>query len=131
MDNTVADALDGRPLDDLHIVVSYDSACSYSVNVVKHFEKNIPRLYTVIARTEFMIDALHVQNHVDKCMYLYSASYKEGMGRFTAIGNEQFWAESNQAGPQVRQMNPGHRQDKITMLIQDWNFKKTIKLRES
>lgn len=131
-DFAIAQMLDHRPMEDIPVVIAYDSACSYAVNVVDRFKKHLPEtLADVIARTTFTIDALHVQNHTDKCMYLYSASYKEGMGRFSAIGSEQFWAESNQIGPQIRQMNPGHREDKLTIFITDSNWKKTVKLGNS
>jgi len=61
-------------------------------------------------------------------MYLYSASYQDSTGHFHGVGTEQYWAENNQMGPQTRQMNPGHRQDRISEHHGDWNWRKTIKL---
>jgi hypothetical protein len=60
-------------------------------------------------------------------MYLYSAAYQEGTGHFHGVGTEQYWSENNQMGSQTRQMNPGHRHDKITEHHSDWNWKKTIR----
>jgi hypothetical protein len=34
-------------------------------------------------------------------------------------------------GPQTRQMNPGHRHDKITEHHSDWNWRKMVKHRMS
>jgi hypothetical protein len=61
-------------------------------------------------------------------MYLYAACYKMGIGHFHAVGTEQYWSENNQLGPQTRQMNKGHRQDKITVHHGDWNWKKLTKI---
>jgi len=115
----------------VNVNVAYDSACSYSVNVQKRFEANIrsPRLDEIISRTRFTIDHLHVNDHIDKCMYLYSANFMENTAFFHGVGTEQYWAENNQLGPQTRQMNPGHRHDKINLHHGDWNFKKQVRLR--
>jgi hypothetical protein len=60
-------------------------------------------------------------------MYLFSSSYQDCIGHFTGIGTEQYWSENNQMGPQTRQMNPGHRHDKITEHHSDWNWRKLVK----
>lgn len=57
-------------------------------------------------------------------MYLLSAAYQDCTGHFHGVGTEQYWSENNQMGPQTRQMNPGHRQDKIVAHHNDWNWKK-------
>lgn len=84
-----------------------------------------PTKKDLIARTQFSIDALHVNDHLDRCMYLLSAAYQDCTGHFHGVGTEQYWSENNQMGPQTRQMNPGHRQDKIIAHHNDWNWKKT------
>jgi hypothetical protein len=60
-------------------------------------------------------------------MYLFSTHYQEGIGHFHGVGTEQFWAEQNQMGGQVRQMNPGGRHDKIMGHFGDWNKKKLVR----
>jgi hypothetical protein len=111
-------------MDDVELAIGYDSACSYSVKAYSRFQTNLPHQASTINRAVFTIDALHVNDHIDRCMYLYSASYKDCMGHFHGVGVEQYWSENNQLGPQTRQMNRGHRQDKIIMHHSDWNFKK-------
>jgi hypothetical protein len=101
------------------------------VNVGARFEENIPHLHDVISRARFAIDSLHVHDHVDKCMYTFSTEYMENAGHFHGVGVEQFWAVQNQSGPKTSQMNPGHRTDSITEDIEDWNWKKLIKLGRS
>lgn len=118
-----------RLRDFLNIVlnISYDSACSYRVNIVERFAKLLPEFKELVERARFSIDALHVNDHLDRCMYLLSAAYQECTGHFHGVGTEQYWSENNQMGPQTRQMNPGHRHDKIISHHSDWNWKKTGK----
>jgi hypothetical protein len=113
--------------DDIDINISYDSACSYSVNVQDRFKTHIPHLTELIGRARFSIDSLHVNDHIDKCMYLFSTSYQDCVGHFHGVGTEQYWSENNQMGPQTRQMNPGYRHDKIIEHHSDWNWKKTTR----
>jgi hypothetical protein len=60
-------------------------------------------------------------------MYLFSTHYQEGIGHFHGVGTEQFWAEQNQMGGQIRQMNPGGRHDKVMSHFGDWNKKKQVR----
>jgi hypothetical protein len=63
-------------------------------------------------------------------MYLFSSSSQECVGHFHGVRTEQYWSENNQMEPQTRQMNPGHRHDKITEHHSDWNWKKTVRMGE-
>jgi hypothetical protein len=116
-----------HPTRGLEINVAYDSACSYSIKVKQRFKEHLPNHYEQIEDARFIIDSLHIHNHLDKCMYFFSAAYHDAIGRFAGVGVEQYWAENNQMGPQTRQMNKGHRQDKITLHHSQWNWKKTRK----
>lgn len=75
-------------LDGISIFISYDSTCSYAVNVVDRFSKNLPEQKETMARACFSIDALHNNDHIDKCTYLYSANYQECTGHFHGVGTE-------------------------------------------
>jgi hypothetical protein len=98
------------------------------VNVGSRFAEHIPDLNDVISRTRFVIDSLHIHDHIDKCTYTYSTEYLENTGHFHGVGVEQFWSVQNQSGPKTSQMNPGHRMDSITEDIGDLNWKKTVRL---
>jgi hypothetical protein len=113
-DHALYRALSLQDTQDLPIVVSYDSACSYSVNILDRFAVNLPAHHQTISKARFAIDSLHVNDHIEKCMYMFLTSYMEGVGHFHGVGNEQFFSENNQAGPQTRQMNRGYRHDKLT-----------------
>jgi hypothetical protein len=109
-------------------MIAYDSACSYAVNIKTRFSEHIPDLQDTISRTRFVIDSLHIHDHIDKCMYTHSTAYQEHSGHFHGVGVEQFWSVQNQSGPKTSQMNSGHRADSITGDIGDWNWKKTVRL---
>jgi hypothetical protein len=130
-DFALSRSLDLRPLDGLRHIFAYDTNCSYSVHVSTRFQTFFPHHATTIANMLYTIDSLHVHNHLDRCIYKYGTYYQECTGHFHAVGTEQFWSENNQLGSQVRQMGPGHRQDKITQGDADWNHKKLIKLGKS
>ena len=127
-DYALAQALRLCQLDNLNINITYDSACSYSINIRSRFSDNLKDLEPIIANSHFTIDSLHVNNHIKQCMYLYSSAYKECMAHFHGVGTKQYWSENNQMGPQTHRMNKGHRQDKITEHHSNWNWKKTIKM---
>lgn len=118
----------GRRLEGVDVFISYDAVCALQAKIRKRFETHFPDSKDIINCAHFSIDALHINDHLDKCMYLYSANYQECTGHFHGVGTEQYWSENNQMGPQTRQMNPGHRQDKIIGHHSDWNWKKTGKL---
>ncbi|EAU89719.2 hypothetical protein CC1G_07444 [Coprinopsis cinerea okayama7 len=107
------------------IVLSYDIACGYARNLSQRATRNFaPSLEAYVAGIRTIIPAVHVQNHQDSCMYTYGHAYTSNIGHFHGETAEQYWAELNQLGPQVRQMNNGHRQDVINDANGDWNWKK-------
>lgn len=127
-DFALARAFRSRDLNGVHLNVSYDSACSFIVNILSRFTDHISDMTDVIKRTRFSIDSLHIHNHLDKCMYLLAACYQSCSGHFHGVGTEQYWSENNQMGPQTRQMNPGHRHDKIIEHHGFWNWKKITRI---
>ncbi|KAJ7213665.1 hypothetical protein C8J57DRAFT_1029924, partial [Mycena rebaudengoi] len=128
--NIDPEALDGFQADREGIdrIVSYDSACQYSVNIVERFEKFFPDLLPFVEKMRWSVPALHVQGHQEGCLYAYSTAYMVGVGHFHGETAEHYWPELNQIGTQVRQMNGGHRQDVIINNHNDWNYKKTAKI---
>ena len=124
----MANAFASRDLTGVPINVSYDSACSYSINIVDRFSKHLPQQEEDIRRTRFSIDSLHVNNHLDKCTYFFGACYQLCSAHFHGVGTEQYWSVNNQMGPQSCQMNPGHRHDKIIEHHSFWNWKKLTRI---
>ncbi|KAJ7615940.1 hypothetical protein FB45DRAFT_841586 [Roridomyces roridus] len=110
-------------------ILSYDSMCQYSVHIIDRFkaDPNLQHLVPIVKQMRFAIPALHVQGHQDGCMYVYATVYMQATAHFHGETAEQYWPELNQLGPQVRQMNGGHRQDTIIKHHSDWNYKKLAK----
>ena len=109
-------------------LVSYDIACAYCVHVVERFQKMFPDLVNVVSNIRWLIPLVHVQNHKEICTYLFSSAYTPNAGHFHGETAEHIWPESNQLGPQTRQMNNGHCQDTIIDHHNDWNWKKMSNL---
>lgn len=109
------------PVDHVH---SYDSACSYCINIHNRFLLYLPDYAFAIPRIRFGIPAVHVMNHIEDCLYCFGMAYMRSVGHFHGETAEHYWAELNQLGKCTRQMNNGHRQDIIIDHHSDWNWKK-------
>jgi hypothetical protein len=117
-------------VDDVDEVATYDIACEYFVNLEARFKVHFPDQLNTIKKMRWGVPALHVQGHQDSCTYLFGTAYMECVGHFHGETAEHYWAEANQLGPHVRQMNLGHRQDTMNNHHGDWNYKKTMKIGE-
>lgn len=115
-------------VNDVDEAATYDIACEYFVHLEKRFEKHFPDQLNSVKKMRWGVPALHVQGHQDACTYLFGTAYMECIGHFHGETAEHYWAEANQLGPHVRQMNLGHRQDTIINHHGDWNHKKTMKM---
>ncbi|KAJ7572142.1 hypothetical protein C8J56DRAFT_1035828, partial [Mycena floridula] len=112
----------------LDFLLSYDSNCAYSKHCHSRFQKYLPQYAHLLAPdfVRYTIPLVHVNGHQDDCTYLYAVVYVKNGGHFHGETAEQYWPESNQLGPQTRQMNNGHRQDTLMDHHNDWNWKKTM-----
>jgi hypothetical protein len=115
-------------VDDIDEVTTYDIACEYFINLEERFKIHFPELVPRIKKMRWGVPALHVQGHQDSCTYLFGTAYMECVGHFHGESAEQYWPESNQLGPHVRQMNNGHRQDTMINHHGDWNYKKSAQI---
>jgi hypothetical protein len=117
-------------LDDVDQITTYDIACEYFIHLEDRFKAHFPALVTRLKKMRWGIPALHVRGHQDSCTYLFGTAYMECVGHFHGESAEQYWPESNQLGPHVRQMNNGHRQDTMIKHHGDWNAKKAASIGE-
>lgn len=115
-------------IDDVDEVATYDIACEYLVNLEHRFAKHFPDQLDSVKKMRWGVPALHVQGHQDSCTYLFGTAYMECLGHFHGETAEHYWAEANQLGPHVRQMNLGHRHDTMIQHHGDWNHKKTMEM---
>ena len=103
---------------------SYDINCQYERNVGKRFDKHFSDLSDVVRNIRYWIPQLHIHGHNDDCQYQYSLSFAEGVGQTHGEGIETCWAEQNQTGGMVKEMNKGHRHDTLVNFSSDWNWLK-------
>ncbi|KAF4609782.1 hypothetical protein D9613_011934 [Agrocybe pediades] len=115
-------------LNNVDFLFSYDISCAYNINITKRFQERFPDLTPAVRRFRFVVPLVHIHNHKENCMYLYSSSYTECAGHFHGETAEFEWPEVNQLAPQTRQMNEGARQDALIGLHGDWNLKKVVNM---
>ncbi|KAJ7698315.1 hypothetical protein B0H17DRAFT_843974, partial [Mycena rosella] len=92
---------------------SYDSYCSFVVNMVKQASTLFPQeewLHTVLAKAEGQIPADHINGHGIWCQTVWQAVY--------------FWAFLNLLGSSTRQMTGAARHDTINFVMDAWNTSK-------
>lgn len=109
-------------------VLSADFGCSYCIHLHERFVTYFPEVADLIADLRICIPMLHIQNHQDKCMYWYCSAYLDSMGHFHGETAEHQHPELNKLGAQLKQMNHGHRHDKLNSFHGDWNWRKTISM---
>ncbi len=108
--------------------LSYDCQCKYCRHLLERISKAFPELAHLLDDMRFTIPAVHVRNHLDMCMWLFAAQYKECVGHFHGESVEQIWAEFNLLSGIVRQMSPGARQDLLIVMVTAWNLSKLSKI---
>jgi len=95
---------------------------------VEQFSKHFSEMVSHIKEMRWLIPIVHIQNHKDNCMYLFSSAYTNGAGHKHGETAEMTWVEFNQLGPQTWQMNNSYRQDTLINHFGDWNWKKTANM---
>ncbi|TEB21039.1 hypothetical protein FA13DRAFT_1834789 [Coprinellus micaceus] len=117
-------------LKNLSGLFSYDIGCSYEVYAHSRFlaREELSDVADVVAKFEYCVPLVHVSNHKDNCMYLYSSAYKTCAGHFHGETAEHVWPYSNQFGGQGRQMCNGNRHDLYIDMFNYWNFMKLVQL---
>lgn len=118
--------------ENIDFALTYDIACEYYVKIKTRF-RDSPELVDVadlVDRIRWGIPALHVTGHKADCTYLFGTAYMDCVGHFHGETAEAYWPSANKIGGHARQMNNGHRQDTLVDNANDWNWKKTIKMRE-
>ncbi|KAK7027953.1 hypothetical protein VNI00_015036 [Paramarasmius palmivorus] len=113
------------------ILLLYDVVCQFRVNLPERFQLQFPDLAPVIEVMRTLIPKMHLYGHVEPCKYKYSLNFYPSSGRTHGEGIETSWSESKQAGGSTRQMNHGHRHDKIIDNHNEWNWVKLMDMAAS
>ncbi|KAJ6615202.1 hypothetical protein B0H10DRAFT_2258038 [Mycena sp. CBHHK59/15] len=105
-------------------VFSYDSYCSFVVNLVKRVIELFPEetwLHELLASVEGQIPADHINGHGVDCQAIWQAVY---------FACQVLWAFLNPLGSSTRQMTAAARHDIINFVIDAWNRLKIVRQAE-
>ncbi len=115
------------------IVVSYDIACQWSVNLALRaqiYPEDFTYSYDNHQFT-FVIPKWHIQAHQDSCQTGFSFYYTPRVGRTDGEAPERGWAAMNGLAASTKEMGPGSRRDTLDDHFGDYNWRKTVNIRSS
>ncbi|KAG2101391.1 uncharacterized protein F5147DRAFT_747022 [Suillus discolor] len=103
------------PLLLLSIIISYDIACQWKINLTKRINElpehlQIPAA-VALATFIFGIPKFHCPAHEEKCAIPHSLNLIPGVGRTDGEGIERNWAEMNRVANSTKEMGPGSQHD--------------------
>ena len=114
------------------IVISYDIACQWKINLPSRIVKLPDHLclpLTVIASSFiFGIPKFHAPAHSTVCALPHSLNLMPGVGRTDGKGIERSWSEINHVASSTREMGPGAWHDTIDDHFGHHNFRKLVGL---
>ncbi|KAF8868893.1 hypothetical protein BD779DRAFT_1614751 [Infundibulicybe gibba] len=112
----------------MDIVVSYDIACQWSINLWARMATYPCRLHTNADGNKsfyFLVPKFHLPAHVIACQSTYSFNFNRHVGRTDGEAPERGWAHNNPIASSVKEMGPGSRRDTMDDHFGDWNWRKT------
>jgi len=115
------------------LVVSYDIACQWSLNLSSWLERIDPSFPMVTnmnsdMEVRYMVPKFHLPAHVARCRTRYSFNYSKNVGRTDGEAPERGWAEINPLASSTKEMGPGFRRDTLDSHFGDYNWRKIIDL---
>lgn len=119
MDYTFGSAI--RSVGVLIILISYDIACQWFINLFKRIDEHWPEEIKPPPATEFIpaIPKLHEPMHGKSNHQTYSLNYIPGVGNSDCECPERIWAPHNCLGGATKVQGPGTRSD---ILDDNWGF---------
>lgn len=115
----------------MHVVVSYDIACQWSVNLWERMLKYDPQFDFDRRTITFLVPKFHLPAHQASCQTRYSFNYTKHVGRTDGEAVERGWAAVNGFSGSTKEMGPGSRRDVLDDAFGDYNWRKVTQLRWS
>jgi hypothetical protein len=113
------------------IVVSYDIACQWSVNLrerMNSYPHWLQHTLDGMLSVVFLVPKFHLAAHIASCQIEYSFNLTRWVGRTDGEAPERGWSHFNNVATQTKEMGPGSRRDTLDDHFSDWNWKKTLRL---
>ena len=116
----------------LSVIISYDIACQWKLNLPKRIAKlpehlRVP-LAVVASSFLFGIPKFHAPAHSTSCAIPHSLNLMPGVGRTDGEGIERNWSEINRVTNSTKEMGPGARHDTLDDHFGHHNFRKLVGL---
>ncbi|KAH9828984.1 uncharacterized protein C8Q71DRAFT_718824 [Rhodofomes roseus] len=114
--------------DKMALVVSYDIACQWSVNLWERMLQYDPEWDFDRQTITFLIPKFHLPAHQASCQTQYSYNYRKHVGRTDGEAVERGWAAVNGFSGSTKEMGPGYRRDVLDDAFGDYNWRKVTQL---
>lgn len=116
----------------LAFYISYDIACSFSINFFRRMNKYPETLQFNFGdkALRWAVPKFHLMAHGRKCQGRYSLNYMAGVGRTHGEGVESNWAITNGFALSTREMSGAGRHETLNDVMGYINWTKTIKIGE-
>lgn len=113
--------------------ISYDIACSYSINFFRRMNKYPESLQLDFGDKvlHWAVSKFHLMAHGRKCQGRYSLNYMAGVGRTHGEGVESNWSITNGFALSTREMSGAGRHETLNDVMGYVNWTKTIKIGKS
>ncbi|KAJ3492844.1 hypothetical protein NLJ89_g11151 [Agrocybe chaxingu] len=112
------------------ILISYDIACQWFVNLAKRMGESWPASLRLPATVKLIpaIPKLHEPMHEAANHQTFSLNFIRGVGKSDLETPERVWASHNALGNSTKTQGPGSRSDTIDDHIAAWNWTKYVGL---
>ena len=113
------------------VIHFYDVNCQYNKNLLRRIANNqfisLPPDLKIVPG----IGIWHVHGHQTQCFARYAPNFIPGAGNVDGEIMETLWSSLNIISPSTRGMVTPHRQEMLDFQMNDSNFVKMIRMRES
>ena len=116
--------------DELHVVVSYDIVCQWSINLRERMLQYDPQWDLDQHAVTFLIPKFRLPAHQISCHTHYSYNYMKHVARTDGEAVERGWAAVNGFSGSMKEMGPGSRRDVLDDAFGDYNWRKVMQLRK-
>jgi hypothetical protein len=130
MDYSLSHGIKNSNVGDINsIVVYYDVACQYCINVLKRVEKSGGQLpLPVLKQIIWGIGAFHLSGHIPRCYPRHSAHFIPGAGVVDGEILETLWSVLNKVSPSAQTASLAARTELLDDHMLDSNWKKLLNI---
>ncbi|KAK0477741.1 hypothetical protein EDD18DRAFT_1312696 [Armillaria luteobubalina] len=108
------------------IIMSYDIACQWSINLEECVDIYGNFLQPKIPEKVYLVLKFHLPGHIKDCQEKYCVSFHIHVGENDREAPERSWEISNGVAASMREMGPGHRCEKLDQHFGDFNWQKNV-----